>query len=48
MNSYFKKAVIIFLSKVILRKLNEDEVPLFRKSEKICKNYIKVKADVKS
>ena len=44
---FIHKAVITFLSKVVLRLLNQDQKLQFRKLEAITKKFSKLEADIK-
>ena len=44
---FIHKAVITFLSKVVLRLLNQDQKLQFRKLEAISKKFSKLEADIK-
>ena len=46
MNIVFKRAVTMFLSRVVLRKLSAESIELFRNVEKACKHYMKGKSDI--
>ena len=46
-NIYFNKAIVCFLSKIILKKLSNDHITKFRKLEKTMKNKSKIEADLK-
>ena len=45
-NIFFRKAVVSFLSKIIIKKLNSDSKLVFRKIEAKSKKYIKIEADI--
>jgi len=47
MNKYFNKAIIIFLSKVFIKRLKEPEKVYFRKVEKSLKIHTKINADLR-
>ena len=42
-----QKAVVLFYSRIVLKKINHEAVDTFRKLEKACKSHIKLEADIK-
>ena len=41
------KAVIVLISKIIIKRLSRDQINILRKVKKITKSFIKVNADLK-
>ena len=44
-NIYFGKAVVSFLSKIILKKLNQESKSIFQETEEKTKKYAEIEAD---
>ena len=44
-NIYLGKAVVSFLSKIVLKKLSNESKQIFRKLEGKLKKYVKIKAN---
>ena len=47
MNNTFRKAFAILFSKIVLKHLDNGQRSAFRKAEKITKEHIKIKSDLK-
>ena len=47
MNNTFRKAVAILFSGIVLTHFDNEQRSVFSKAEKITKQYIKIKSDLK-